>query len=157
LDRPLFTLRPATSADQAEIKALIKAVRINPLGLGWRRFVVAEDENGRFIACGQIKPHRDGSRELASLAVRPEWRKRGVASAIIHHLLTPYTGKQAIWLTCVSRLAPFYQQFGFQEIANPQEMPPYFSRVYRLYNLFTRLSKQSDYLAVMVRSAESAG
>ena len=54
------TYRPAQASDEAAIKALIRAVNINPIGLKWQRFMVAVDENGRLIGCGQIKPHRDG-------------------------------------------------------------------------------------------------
>jgi len=106
-----YQLQAATLAQQDEIKALIRAARINPLGLDWRRFVVVPDGNGRVIGCGQIKPHRDGSWELASVVVAPTWRGQGVARAVIEHLLTG--SPRPLWLTCVSPLVPFYTRFGF--------------------------------------------
>ena len=45
-----------------------QAAGLNPFSLGWPRFLVAED-GGRVVGVAQIKPHGDGSRELASLAV----------------------------------------------------------------------------------------
>ena len=56
-----ITYRPAQASDEAAIKALIRTVNINPMGLKWQRFLVALDKNGQLIGCGQIKSHRDGS------------------------------------------------------------------------------------------------
>ena len=64
-----FTVRPATREDFPAIRSLIHTVRINPTGLGWRRFLVAVTPQGRLLGCGQIKLHADGSREMASIAV----------------------------------------------------------------------------------------
>ena len=143
-----FRIEAATAVYQPTIKALIRQVRINPMGLKWQHFVVALDENNDMIGCGQVKPHRDGSFELASIAVKKEWRKHGIARAIIQHLLTVHD--PPLWLTCVSTLVPFYAQFGFRETKILADMPPYFRRVSRLFQLFTRMRKQTEYLAVMV-------
>ncbi len=144
----LFHIEAATAVHQPQIKKLIRTVRINPMGLNWRHFVVALDENGELIGCGQVKPHRDGSFELASIAVQRRWRKQGVARAIIQHFLTAHA--PPLWLTCVSKLVPFYTQFSFRETKDLSEMPPYFRRVSRLFHLFMRRRKQTEYLAVMV-------
>ena len=79
----MYTLRPATAAEFPAIRKLIWQVGINPIGLDWRRFVLAVDEEGRMLGCGQIKPHKGGIRELASIAVVPEARGLGIARAII--------------------------------------------------------------------------
>jgi len=55
--------------------------------LDWKRFVVAETHDGGFIGCGQLKPHKDSSLELASIAVDASYRGQGVARAMIEHLL----------------------------------------------------------------------
>jgi N-acetylglutamate synthase-like GNAT family acetyltransferase len=150
---PAFQLRRATAADQPVIKSLISAVQINPMGLKWQNFIVAVDEADSLIGCGQVKRHRDDSRELASIAVAREWRKQGIARAIIQRLLaeTP----PPLWLTCISRLVPFYQKFGFVEVTNTADMPPYFGRAQRLFRLFLRLSRREGYLAVMVWGRET--
>jgi len=49
------TLRPATASDQKPIKDLIHLVGINPTGLNWERFIIAE-EAGQFVGCVQLKP-----------------------------------------------------------------------------------------------------
>ena len=131
----MFQLRPARKEDAAAIRRLIYQVGINPTGLDWRRFVLAVDPHDRMAGCAQVKPHRDGTRELASLAVQPAYRGQGVARRLIEHLLarTP----SPLYLTCRSTLQPFYEKFGFQ-VVSPQELPPYFRRIARLAALFGR-------------------
>jgi GNAT superfamily N-acetyltransferase len=148
-----YRLQAATPAQQDAIKALVRAARINPLGLDWRRFIVALDENGVVIGCGQIKPHRDGSWELASIAVTPIWRGQGVARAVIEHLLT--VSPRPLWLTCVSPLVPLYTRFGFCEVTNLAEMPSYFRWVGRLFRLLAYLSPANS-LSVMRHKGDRA-
>ncbi len=149
-----ITYRPAQASDEAAIKALIRAVNINPMGLKWHRFMVAVAvaENGRLIGCGQIKPHRDGSRELASIAVQKEWRRQGVAGHIIQQLLADEP--PPVWLTCMNKLVPFYEQFGFVEVANGQPIPPYFRLVRSLFRPIQWVSRLPGYLAIMAWPAD---
>lgn len=133
IDIPDYHLQSAAAAQAGEIKALIRAAQINPLGLDWRRFVVAVAGNGRVIGCGQLKPHKGGSWELASIAVVTDWRGQGVARAVIEYLLND--SPLPLWLTCVTPLVPFYTRFGFTAVIDPAQMPPYFRRVNRLFRL----------------------
>ncbi len=144
-----YTLRPAMAEDAGTIRRIISLVQINPTGLSWKRFVVAVDGNATIIGCGQVKPHKDGSLELASIAVLPEWRGRGVARQIIERLLEQYPGR--VYLMCRSPLEPLYRKFGFQAIEYA-DMPPYFQQISRIAGLFNRLSHQPDHLSVMRRN-----
>ena len=109
-----FTLRPAVAADQKVIRQIVRQSRINPLGIHWGNFLVAEIA-GQIAGIGQIKIHGDESRELASIAVRPEFRRQGIASAIIESLLE---GEQGIlYLTCLRPMEGFYQPFGIRFFA----------------------------------------
>lgn len=149
----MYRLRRAEPADARPIRRLIHAERLNPLGLDWRRFWLAVDEEGRIIGCGQVKPHRDGSRELASIAVVREWRGRGVASAIIRQLLAEHPSP--LYLTCRAELAGFYARFGFQVAANPADLPPYFRRVARLSRWLGRLTKGRVNIQILVLQSKS--
>lgn len=149
-----FSLRKADQADQGGIRALIRAVRINPAGLDWRRFVVATDSDDRLIGCGQIKSHGDGARELSSIAVVKSWRGRGVARAIIELLMAEHG--PPLWLMCSSSLIPLYQRFGFRTAVDA-EQPPYFRRLRRLAGTFEMFMGSGEYLAVMVRDVNLAG
>ncbi len=143
-----ITLRPASAADAKTIRNIIRQVNINPTGLSWKRFVVAVDTDETIIGCGQVKPHKDGSQELASIAVLPEWRSQGIARRIIEDLLAHYPGR--LYLMCRSTLEPLYQKFGFQAI-DYAEMPPYFQQISRLAAVYNRLAHQPDQLSVMRR------
>jgi len=143
-----FHLRPAKSSDFPKIRALIRAVHINPLGLNWEHFVLAVNPQDEMIGCGQVKNHRDGSKELASIAIVPAWRGKGVARAIIEKLLETHPGD--LYLTCRSSLQPFYERFGFEVIAIPQ-MPRYFRRISRLARTLGMLRIVDQKLLVMER------
>jgi N-acetylglutamate synthase-like GNAT family acetyltransferase len=124
-----FHLRPAVESDFPRIRDLIRRAGINPMGLDWRRFLVAETDGGRFAGCGQLKPHGDGSIELASLAVEEEFRGRGVARAIIQRLLAE--SPRPLYLMCRTELGLLYEKFGFRAV-DPDSLPPYFRRIRRL-------------------------
>lgn len=142
-----FRLRAAQAPDSAAIKALIHETGINPTGLDWRRFVMAELADGQFCGCGQIKPHSDGSFELASIAVSAAQRGQGCARLIIEHLLQ--SAPRPLYLTCRAQLGSFYQQFGFQSLGGVG-LPPYFRRISRLAGLMKSLHLIHDKLLVMV-------
>lgn len=143
-----FRLRAATAADEHKIKALIRAVQINPMGLDWRRFVIAESAQGGMMGCGQVKPHGGCVSELASIAVWEQYRGQGVARAIIEHLLGQNPG--TLYLMCMSPLGPLYEKFGFREIQQ-KEMPSYFRRMARLARVMMSLSRSGEYPMVMER------
>ena len=141
-----FSLRPATAADFPKIKALIGQVRINPTGLDWHHFTVAVNQGGEMIACGQLKPVPGGLTELASLAVRPAYRQRGVAYALVVHLLA--AAPRPLYLTCRSGLGGLYEKFGFRAL-DGEEMPRYYRRLQRLAGLLMELARRGESLLVM--------
>ena len=141
-----FALRPARETDSAAIRDLIHLVGINPTGLDWKRFVVAVNPEDGLIACGQLKPHEEEVLELASIAVHPNHRGRGIARAVIEHLLTD--SPRPLYLMCRSRLGAFYGKFGFRALAY-NEMPRYFQRISKLAGLANALIRPGDDLLVM--------
>jgi predicted GNAT family N-acyltransferase len=119
------------------------------MDLDWKRFVVAVDEQDHVIATGQIKPHHKGEiLELASIAVVEEHRGEGLARAMIEHLLKD--SPRPLYLTCRSRLQPFYQRFGFRTLSH-EEMPRFYQRLSKLANVFMTITRQdvADGLSVM--------
>lgn len=141
-----FTLRPARESESAQIKGLIHLVGINPMGLDWKRFIVAVNDRDEMIGCGQLKPHGEDILELASLAVYPEHRGKGVARAIIEYLLK--NSPRPLYLMCESSNGPLYEKFGFQ-VLNYEEMPRYFQRISKLAGLVTTLAQRDQSLWIM--------
>ena len=129
-----LTLRDATAEDQPTIRRIVRAANINPTGLDWPRFIVAED-GGAIVGVGQVKPHRDGTRELASVAVIPTRQGQGIGSAIIEELLRREKG--TVHLTCRSQLKGYYERFGFKRLEKG-DYPPYFARRMPMINAFLR-------------------
>ena len=144
-----MNIRPATTTDQKIIELIIHDAGINPMSLDWRRFVIAED-NGETVGIGQIKPHGDGSRELASIAVIPSRRGQGIGSEIIHALLAQEHG--TLYLTCREQLEAYYTRFGFRRVPR-DEMTPYFRRIIRAANIFAPLMR-GVHIIVMKRDKD---
>ena len=145
-------IRPAVREDASAIRALVRGEHLNPLGLDWRNFLVAEDSAGRLAAIGAVKTHGDGSRELASIATVPDARGRGAASAVIRAILARAESAAAgkpLYLTCRHSMKGFYEAFGFREIGTG-EMPPYFRRLYGLFSVMSRLAGKENRLTVMM-------
>jgi len=141
--------RRATAADQKIIRAIIREADINPLGLKWQNFLLAEDA-GQVVATGQIKAHSDGSHELASIATRPTHQKRGLASQIVRRLMKHYSQqtREPLYLFCGNHNVSFYERFGFVEIKRPN-MPPYFKRISQLSSLLEAFAREGQRLVVM--------
>lgn len=119
------------------------------MSLDWPRFLVAVDEQDRLLGCGQVKPHGDGTREMASIAVQPDHQRQGIGTAVILQILTE--NPLPLYLTCRSVMGPFYKKFGFRALA-VEEMPPYYRRLYRLVDFFRKLFRSNHHLLVMLKT-----
>lgn len=144
-----YSVRAARADDRYVIKRMVRSARLNPFNLKWQRFVVAVDPHDRIIGCGQVRTHRGGSRELASVVVLPRWRGRGAASAIIKRLISIHD--LPIWLTCASALVSFYERFGFRPVTFAAETPLYIRLIACLFNGLLRLVGRDANLALMLK------
>lgn len=126
-------IRRAEPSDQNAIRRLVRAAGINPLGLDWPNFIVAVNGN-EIIGSGQIRPHKDGSAELASIAVLPTYQGRGIGGVIVATLVSCHTG--ALYLSCVDTMPSFYARFGFRIIDTPL-LPPMLARRHRFGHAIT--------------------
>ena len=141
-----YTLRPARESESRAIKALIHAVGINPMGVDWKRFIVATNSKEQIIGIGQLKPHGKDILELASIAVYPEYRGQGIARAIIQHLLKG--SPRPLYLMCESKNGGLYEKFGFRAISY-DEMPRYFQRISKLAGLASTLARHEERILIM--------
>lgn len=111
--------------------------------------MVAVSSDDEIVGIGQLRPHRDGSMELASIAVKKKWRGQGIASSIVEHLIAQHDGP--LYLTCASPMESFYIPFRFEKVTDSKQMPPYFRRVWRLFRLLTTVRADGVTLSVMKR------
>jgi N-acetylglutamate synthase-like GNAT family acetyltransferase len=143
-----FIIKPASEEDLKDIRSLVRKARINPTGLDWRRFLVAVTASGEVIGCGQIKPHGRDIREIASIAVKPDYQRKGVARAMITQLIAG--NPSPLYLMCRSGLEDFYKKFGFFALAT-QEMPTYYRRIATFVGMMSGFQSGRDTLLVMRR------
>ena len=108
---------------------------------------MAMTPQGDLLGCGQIKPHTDGSREMASIAVKEQARGQGVARKVIEALLA-LEPESPLYLMCRARLKPLYNKFGFHAIWLA-EMPPYFRRISRAERIINSRAQPDNRLLVM--------
>lgn len=99
-------------------------------------FFVAEDEDGRIIGMinGAVTDRRticdemfedagmhreDGAyQSIFGLDVAPDWRRRGVAAALMERMIrgAKEAGRRGLILTCKDRLTPYYEKFGYRNL-----------------------------------------
>jgi N-acetylglutamate synthase-like GNAT family acetyltransferase len=144
---PEYITRRAQAGEARAIRRLVRSARLNPLGLDWRRFTIAIDGEGEVIACGQVKPHRGGWRELASIVVRPEWQGRGIGSAMISALLAEE--EPPLWLFCRRELTGLYERFGFEVVSSRTPAPKLLRVVAWLGEVLQRQSSRLNIPQVM--------
>jgi N-acetylglutamate synthase-like GNAT family acetyltransferase len=130
-----ITIRPARQEDQQTIVSFIQQAKLNPRNLHWQNFLVAE-ENGSVVGIRQVKVHAQGTREVASGFVLPEYRRRGISARLMYELLARETGP--LYTTVNEKRAPYYEQFGFRPV-DVSQLPSDFRKEYRIGQIVTTL------------------
>lgn len=125
-------VRGAEKKDRLAIRTMVYRAFLNPLGIDWRRFVVAEAD-GRVIGALQVRILRDGTREVASAVVVPAFRRRGVGRRLMEYLLERECGP--LYLMCDGKWAHYYRQFGFQPV-DRCDLPGSFLREFAILKVF---------------------
>jgi N-acetylglutamate synthase-like GNAT family acetyltransferase len=128
-------IRPARERDQPAITAMIRRAGLNPAGLQWAHFTVAE-QAGRIVGVVQVRVHPDGARELASLAVASEFRGNGVATRLVDAVLRDETTE--VYTLIDRRFVDHFQRWGFERVEVAQ-LPRSVRRVYRIGRVVTTL------------------
>lgn len=114
----MVNLRPAQAADRAAILALMRPGDYNRINLQPTCFLVAEAA-GQIVGIGQIKRHRDGTPELASLVVAEAYRRQRIGRQLVQALVERHRHThptEPLYLFCLVELQSYYGQFGFQTV-----------------------------------------
>ncbi len=128
-----IVIRHARQEEQEIIVSLIHQAKINPRNLHWENFLVAEDD-GKIVGIRQVKTHTQGTREVGSGYVLPEYRHRGISARLMNEILSREHG--VLYLLCRDIWIPYYEQFGFQQVAVDQ-LPADFRKEYRIGRFIT--------------------
>jgi len=130
-----ISIRRALEADQTTIVSLIRQAKINPRNLHWQNFLVAE-ENRQVVGIPQVKVHSQGTREVASGFVLPEYRRQGISARLMNELLARETGP--LYTMVNEKWAPYYEQFGFERVEVSQ-LPSDFRKEHGIGRIVTLL------------------
>jgi amino-acid N-acetyltransferase len=133
--RVQVVVRRARPDDQPVITAMVRRARLNPAGLHWEQFVVAERDS-RAVGVAQLRRHSDGAKELASLAVEPGAREHGIATQMVDALLAGETA--AVYALIDRRFADHFARWDFRQVG-PSELPRSVSRTYLIGRAVTTL------------------
>ena len=147
VERIHYTMREGRSRDRKVIRRIITSRRLNPFGINWRRFLVAVDPRGRIVGIGQLKSHRHGSVELASIAVLRRYERKGVAREIIETLIR--RSGEGLWLSCLRKMREFYHQFGFYEVPAKYTAPSYYRMIAKVSSIATLFGGVNQQVIVM--------
>ncbi|KAA8496498.1 hypothetical protein FVE85_0227 [Porphyridium purpureum] len=155
---PRLVLRQGRKQDLAFIRKSLFAESMNPTIAGVERFVVAEtaeeglsDEEGsrKVVGFGQVRPVSDSAQELASVFVEREYRRRGIASAVIQELVTLHAeDERGIYLMTLSRTVGLYEALGFRSIP-ASELPLSMRVEFLLGRVVARIAAGGESLAAM--------
>jgi N-acetylglutamate synthase-like GNAT family acetyltransferase len=130
-----LTIRSARQEDQETIVSYVRQAKINPRNLHWQNFLIAEEDQ-KIVGIRQVKPHAQGTREVASGFVVPEYRRQGISARLMKELLARETGP--LYTMVNEKRAPYYEQFGFRRVGVSQ-LPSDFLREYRIGRIVTSL------------------
>lgn len=130
-----INIRPARLEDQETIVSFVRQAKINPRNLHWQNFLVAEEDH-KIVGIRQIKTHAQGTREVASGFVLPEYRRQGISARLMNALLARETGP--LYTMVNEKRAPYYEQFGFRRV-DVSQLPPDFLKEYRIGRIVTSL------------------
>lgn len=103
--------RKSKKEDELAILDILNSVSGDARDIDFEDFLVAEDGN-KIIGCIRIK-NIGGCFELASLAVSPEYRKKGIGSKLVRKIISDSV-ERPLYLLCSAENESFYQKFGFQ-------------------------------------------
>jgi amino-acid N-acetyltransferase len=128
-----ITIRPARAEEQERIVSLIHEARISPRNLHWENFLVAEQE-GAIVGIRQVRIHAQGTREVGSGYVLPEYRHQGISARLMNEILGHQKG--VLYLMCRDKWVPYYEQFGFRRV-RADDLPSDFRKEYRIGRIIT--------------------
>jgi N-acetylglutamate synthase-like GNAT family acetyltransferase len=84
---------------------------VNPFGIDWRNFVVAE-AGGEVVGCAQLRPAGPGAVELGSLVVRADLRRAGLGGWLVEAALARAGGRR-VFAVAVAAQAGWFARRGF--------------------------------------------
>ena len=121
-----FRVRPARTSDVALIQELIDPLVQRRILLGKdavvfyeaiQEFRIAEDAEGNTIGCGALHVMWRDLGEVRTLAVVPEWLRKGVGHALLERLQQDAVTLGLSRLFCLTFEVDFFSRHGFEPMS----------------------------------------
>jgi len=119
-----IVIAPATSDDVVSIKSILVENELPTAGIDehWLTFLVARDGD-RIIGCGGAEAYQMAAL-IRSIAVLPEYRKRGVGRRLVRQLLDRLASRGLREFYLLTTTAePYFRKRGFQKIDRDEVHP----------------------------------
>lgn len=116
----IVTFGIAKESDMAEIDSIVKYAGGDMRDAHAMQFTVAY-VNGHVVGCVRIRPVSESIWMLASLAVHPQFRERGIGTNLVSKCVASFQ-KRPIYLLCYADREHFYIKNGFTRI-DPSNLP----------------------------------
>lgn len=120
-------IRRARTSDVAAIKELVEPLVQRRILLGKemvsfyeavQEFRVAENPDGELIGCGALHVMWSDLGEVRTLAVAPDWLRKGVGHALLNRLEVDARDLGLSRLFCLTFEFQFFGRHGFQDMGN---------------------------------------
>ena len=139
----LFLIRAARPADVRAIHTLVdpfvrRRLLVAKELIGYyeavQEFLVAEDADGTVIGCGALHILWEDLGEVRTLAVHPDWRRKGVGRALLEGLFARARRLGLKRLFCLTFEVTFFGHSGFVPIEGTPVDPEVFSEMLRSHD-----------------------
>jgi len=135
-----FTVRRARTSDVPQLRAIAEPLveRRILLGKEWvesygavPEFRVAEDDGGRLVGFGALHVIWADLGEIRTLAVRDDWRGRGVGHALLEALEQDARDYGLTRLFCLTFEVDFFGRHGFTDMGSETVDPEVYAELVR--------------------------
>jgi amino-acid N-acetyltransferase len=135
-----FTVRRARTSDVRGIQQLVEPLVQRRILLGKdlvvlfeavQEFRVAEADDGALIGCGALHVIWEDIGEVRTLAVRDDWRHRGVGHALLERIEADARELGLVRLFCLTFETAFFGGHGYQPIGEAVVDPDVYAELVR--------------------------
>lgn len=135
-----FLVRPARTSDVWFIRKLVEPLVQDRILLGKdmvdffeaiQEFRIAEASDGSLIGCGALHVMWEDLAEVRTLAVTPEWLRKGVGKALLTQLEADARDLGLRRLFCLTFEVGFFERQGFEHMSEPGLEPDVYAEMVR--------------------------
>jgi amino-acid N-acetyltransferase len=137
-----YTVRRARTSDVPHVRRLVDAYSNDRILLSKEMVTLYEDVQefwvaeaaGAVIGCGALHVMWEDLAEVRTLATDPQWRGRGVGSALLDRLVAAARELGISRVFCLTFEVDFFERHGFEVLEGTQVEPEVYVQLLRSYD-----------------------